>query len=235
MGHFPPGSPDTLRLALVGGHREVTQLVDRYPVRNREIRQLLIDYLTHRAVEGIDYGSVDGLSRDLVRNFWLVVESINPEQTDLDLDEPTYQAWLAQVSVVDGPDGPQPRSSLFQLLMRVRAFYLDLQSWAPESPQRWARWVTRCRSPPPPPTPTTVPAAGRWNGWPTGPGNANPYCRCWSARHTQWEHYRQLLDRTEAAAAGEGFRLEGYRLHPHEDQRGGAKISARLAGFRRRR
>ena len=210
MGHFPPGSPDTLRLALVGGRRDVTQLVDRYPVRNREIRQLLIDYLTHRPVEGIDYGSVDGLSRDLVRNFWLVVESINPEQADLDLDEPTYQAWLAQVSVVDGPDGPQPRSSLFQLLMRVRAFYLDLQSWAPESPQRWARWVTRC------PIPATATHSynrsrrRQMERMADRTRQRQPLLPL-LVEHvtTQWEHYRQLLERTEAAAPGEGFRLEG--------------------------
>jgi hypothetical protein len=29
----------------------------------------------------------------------------NPEQTDLNLDEQTYQVWLTQVSVIDGPYG----------------------------------------------------------------------------------------------------------------------------------
>lgn len=33
------------------------------------------------------------------------------------------------------------------MLLPVRAFYMDIQSWALEEPQRWARWAAPCPIP----------------------------------------------------------------------------------------
>ncbi len=87
MGHVPPGTPESLRRATLGGRRDNTELVDRYGVHNTQVRQLLIDYLNHRVVAGMDYPTADKLARDLVRNFWVMIEAINPGQADLHLDE----------------------------------------------------------------------------------------------------------------------------------------------------
>jgi hypothetical protein len=122
-------------------------MVDRYGIRQPEVRQLLIDYLNHRVVEGMDNSTVEGLSRHLVRNFWAVIEEINPDQADLCLDEATYRAWREEIDVVRTKDSTRPRADLHSLLLAVRAFYLDLQSWAPEAPERWARWVAPCPIP----------------------------------------------------------------------------------------
>jgi hypothetical protein len=65
---------------------------------NPEVRQLLIGYLAHRTAAGMDYGSVRHLATNLVRNFWVAIEDINPDQPDLNLDEDTYQAWVAKPS-----------------------------------------------------------------------------------------------------------------------------------------
>jgi hypothetical protein len=93
MGRFPPGTPVTLRAALRAGRRDVPALVERHGVRNPRVRQLLIDYISHRQVQGMDYPTVTALTTTLVRNFWCVVERINPGQADLQLSEDTYQAW----------------------------------------------------------------------------------------------------------------------------------------------
>jgi integrase len=147
-GLFPEGTPVTMRLAAVGGRKTVTELVDTYSVRDPAVRQLLIDYVTHRAGLGMDYGTVSNLVRSLVRNFWCIVERVNPDQRDLDLDEATYATWRAEVDTVDTPEGRRPRRSIWDLLIAVRALYLDIQSWAVEDPARWGPWVARCPIPP---------------------------------------------------------------------------------------
>ncbi|PUB19813.1 phage integrase family protein, partial [Promicromonospora sp. AC04] len=147
-GRFPDDTPVTMRLATVGGRKTVTELVDTYSVRDPVVRQFLIDYVTHRAALGMDYGTVSNLVRSLVRNFWCIVERVNPGQRDLDLDEATYAAWRAEVDTVDTPEGRRPRRSIWDLLIAVRALYLDTQSWAVEDPARWGPWVARCPIPP---------------------------------------------------------------------------------------
>ena len=146
-GRFPPGTPVTMRLALLGGRKTVTELVDTYRVANRPIRQLLIDYISHRAALGMDYSTICNLVRSLTRNFWCVVEQINPAQLDLQLDEATYTAWRAKVDTVQTADGPRSRESIWELLITVRALYLDIQSWALEDPTSWGPWVARCPIP----------------------------------------------------------------------------------------
>ncbi|GAA3618142.1 site-specific integrase [Nonomuraea rosea] len=140
MEHFPPQTPRTLRTALRAGRLSVEQLVRRYPVANPQIAQLFIDYLSRRQ-PGLDYSSIEGLSRELVNTFWCTVEKINPDQADLRLSEETYQQWRAELKFK--PDG-SPRLSQDSALMAVRAFYYDLQAWAAEEPGQWARWVAPC-------------------------------------------------------------------------------------------
>ena len=140
MAHFPAQTPRALRTALRAGRLSVDQLVHRYPVANPQIAQLFIDYLTRRQ-PGLDYSSLQGLARELVSTFWCAVERIRPGQADLRLSEETYQQWRAGLKFK--PDG-SPRLSQDLTLMAVRAFYYDLQAWAAEQPEQWARWVAPC-------------------------------------------------------------------------------------------
>ena len=142
MGIFPAGTPATMRLAQRGGQRTITEMVDAYGVRNLAVRQLLIDYISHRAVAGMDYTTSVSLTCNLVRNFWCLIEDINPAQADLRLDEATANAWRARIDTVSNRDGTvRPRGDLWSILMTVRGLYLDLQSWAVDDPARWAVWV----------------------------------------------------------------------------------------------
>ncbi len=143
FGHFPPGTPATLRNAVYRGQLSIEQLVDRYEIRHQSVRQMFIDYLTRRRAEN-DWSSVENLSRSLAGLFWAKVEQINPEQADFALDQHTYEQWRAGLNYrMDG----QPRSDTYAVLMAIRGFYLDLQAWALHEPERWAAWAVPCPIP----------------------------------------------------------------------------------------
>jgi len=92
MGQFPAGTPATLRAALLSGQRTLEELVDRYQVRHRGVRALLLAYLERRSAE-LDYSTLDQLSRSLVGLFWAKVEDLAPGQADLRLDAEFYGRW----------------------------------------------------------------------------------------------------------------------------------------------
>jgi hypothetical protein len=90
MGHFPPGTPSTMREALMRGQLTVEELVDRYTVRNQSVRQLLIDYFVRRSAD-TDYASLSHLVLELAHHFWEKIERINPDQADLRIAPEVYQ------------------------------------------------------------------------------------------------------------------------------------------------
>lgn len=140
MGHFAPSTPHTLRAAVTKGQRTIAELVDRHNLRNVEIRDLLVDYITRRAAE-LDYSAIVQLARRLALTFWKQIEAINPAQGDLRLDEDTIGQWRDWLRLL--PNG-QPRLDMGGPLLAVRAFYLDLHTWAASEPEKWARWVAPC-------------------------------------------------------------------------------------------
>jgi integrase len=140
MGVLPPGSPSTLWGALIGGQRTIGELVDRFQLKNVAVRDLLVDYITRRSVE-LDYSTVFQLSKLLAGTFWRTVEEINPEQEDLRLSETTVAEWKKRLLVrADG----KARLDIDAPLFAVRAFYLDLHTWAVAEPERWAVWSAPC-------------------------------------------------------------------------------------------
>lgn len=140
MGHFPAAAPRTLRAAVTKGQRPIAELVDRHHLRNRAVRNLLIDYVTRRSA-GLDYSTTTSLVNLLVRTFWKQIEEINPSQVDLRLSEDVITRWKEWLLVL--PSG-KPRIDVDGPLMAVRALYLDLQSWAAAEPERWAAWAAPC-------------------------------------------------------------------------------------------
>ncbi|QJY50783.1 site-specific integrase [Pseudonocardia broussonetiae] len=139
-GHFPPRVPSTLRAALRSPALTPTELVDLHEVGNPDARAMLIAYLTRRSHD-LDYTSLRCLASDLCRSFWGEIERINPDQSDLALSERTYQAW--RVALGTRRDG-KPRLGADAIVTNVRALYLDLQGWATQEPEQWARWVATC-------------------------------------------------------------------------------------------
>ncbi|MEV0650117.1 site-specific integrase [Phytomonospora sp. NPDC050363] len=140
MGRFPAWVPRTLQDARVRGQRSVEELVERHQLRDQEIKNLLIDYIRRRSVE-VDYATMENIVRNLVYHFWRVVEDINPEQSDLRLGTEIVTEWKQRLLVRD--DG-KARQHIEGPFLTVRAFYIDLQTWAAAEPERWARWVAPC-------------------------------------------------------------------------------------------
>jgi hypothetical protein len=113
MGHFPSGTPATLRAAVLSGRRTVEELVDRYDIRHRGVRQLLLDYLRRREPE-VDYSALDQLSRSLAGLFWAKIEALAPGQPDLRIDADLYTRWREAVGTHQ--DGRRQREEFEHIL-----------------------------------------------------------------------------------------------------------------------
>jgi hypothetical protein len=144
MGHFPSGTPATLRAAVLSGRRTVQELVDRHDIRHQGVRQLLLDYLRRREPE-MDYSTLDQLSRSLAGLFWAKIEALAPGQPDLRISADLYRRWREALSTHQ--DGRKQREEFEHILRSVRSFYTDLHSWAVEEPEKWAPWVAPCPVP----------------------------------------------------------------------------------------
>ncbi|MFD6355126.1 tyrosine-type recombinase/integrase [Nocardia tengchongensis] len=152
-GSFPEDSPANLiQLGQKTGQLNVEQLVDRYNLECRPIRDLIVDYLTERQ-PAMDYKSLDSLARVLALQFWRDLETHHPGINTLALDRATATAWKKRFRTKTvrrrQPDGSvdeatSPRLNAVNHLMAVRAFYLDIAQWAMEDPGRWGPWAAPC-------------------------------------------------------------------------------------------
>ena len=151
MGVFGPGVP-TLREILDTGQRTVEELVDRYPIAARPVRDLIVDYLKERQ-PAIDYVTLRNRSSQLARSFWADLEHHHPGIVSLRLPRDVAAAWKQRLqtktttaSTATGEMMPVTveRLSYLDTLASVRAFYLDLAEWALDDPARWGPWVAPC-------------------------------------------------------------------------------------------
>jgi integrase len=152
MGVFGAAAPATLRELRSTGQRTPDELIDRYGLACRPIRDLLVDYLRERQ-PALDYTSLDSLSNFLGKVFWADLERHHPGIGSLHLSAEAADAWKQRLRTVTRtvrtPGGEQaeltvPRISYRECLTPVRAFYLDLAHWAVEDPARWGPWVVPC-------------------------------------------------------------------------------------------
>ena len=151
-GVLEPGAPAVLRELRAAGQRTPEELIDRYRLTSRPVRDLLVDYLKERQ-PALDYSSLRSLAAALGGRFWKDLEDHNPGIDSLHLPAEVADAWKQRlrttrktVPVADGEktEVTAERISYRQCLTPVRAFYLDLSQWAIEDPARWARWVVPC-------------------------------------------------------------------------------------------
>ncbi|WP_328935122.1 MULTISPECIES: hypothetical protein [unclassified Streptomyces] len=98
-GQFPPDAPATLQnLPARSGQVTPASLVDRFPLRCKPVRDLLVDYLTERQ-PALDYTSLLVLANHLVSLFWADLERHHPGIDSLRLPSEVSGAWKTRVAV----------------------------------------------------------------------------------------------------------------------------------------
>jgi integrase-like protein len=152
MGILDASAPQTLRELTGSRQRTPAELVDRYDLACRPVRDLLVDYLKERQ-PALDYSSLRKLSAALAGGFWKDLERHHPGISSLHLPAQVSEAWKQrlrsrQKTIVTSTGAKAAatveRTSYRQCLTPVRAFYLDLAQWAIEEPGRWAAWAVPC-------------------------------------------------------------------------------------------
>ena len=149
MGGFDASAPTSLRQARTPGQRSPDELIDRYQLKCRPIRDLLVDYLRERQ-PALDYTSMNALSYFLGKRFWADIEAHQPGIDTLRLPRDVVDGWKKRLRTrtrtTTAADGQRTRVEVSRISYRecltpVRALYLDLAHWAVEEPSRWAQWV----------------------------------------------------------------------------------------------
>jgi len=149
LGFLGEQAPLRFRQLRAGIQLTPEQLIDRYELACRPIRDLLVAYL-HERQPSLDYNSLRDLSYYLARRFWKDLEVHHPGIDSLHLAPEIAAAWrdrlLQKQPPGSGTDAsePTPRICYRECLVQVRSFYLDLSQWALEDPARWAPWVAPC-------------------------------------------------------------------------------------------
>ncbi len=152
MGIFGTGAPATLRELRSTGQRTCEELIDRYRLACRPIRDLLVNYLRERQ-PALDYTSLDSLANFLGKLFWADLERHHPGIASLHLPAEVAEGWKRRLRTVTKTvrtadsrraEVTVPRINYRECLTPVRAFYLDLAQWAVEDPARWGPWVAPC-------------------------------------------------------------------------------------------
>jgi integrase len=134
LGRFPDTAPVSTRAFHVFGQMSVEEMVDRYGLECRPIRDLL------------------QLSYVLGRLFWRDLELHHPGIDSLRLPAEVAAAWKQRMSVKTTTtvhngelvERRAARLSAIQHMGTVRAFYLDIAQWAADDPSRWGPWVAVC-------------------------------------------------------------------------------------------
>jgi Phage integrase family len=143
----PPG-----RALKTQGQLSCEQLIGRYGIECRPVRDLLVDYLRERQ-PAVDYPTVHKLSYVLGRLFWRDLELHHPGIASLHLPAEVAAEWKQRITTKttrsrsaggEVTEANASRVNAFDHLVTVRAFYLDLAQWAADDPARWGPWAAPC-------------------------------------------------------------------------------------------
>jgi len=152
MGTFSEDAPATMRVFGGRGRPTCEQLIDRYHIRCRPVRDVLVDYLAERQA-AMDFSSLQHYAYLLGKLFWADIEAHHPGISSLKLPRDVAAAWKQRVMTKTvtrpGADGElvtttAPRRDGRSVLTVVRAFYLDIAEWADDDPARWGPHAVRC-------------------------------------------------------------------------------------------
>jgi integrase len=152
LGIFTEQAPPTLRALRTNGQRTPDELIDRYHLACRPVRDLLVDYLRERQ-PALDYNSLDSLANFLGKLFWADLERHHPGIDSLRLPREVADGWKRRLRTMpkttttangERVEVAVERINYRECLTPVRSFYLDLAHWAVDDPGRWGPWVAPC-------------------------------------------------------------------------------------------
>ena len=136
-GLFADG-PDEFEALRTKAPRSPAEIVVHFGVVSPKMRELLTEYLAERR-PSMDYNSFEHLAQRLCRLFWRDIEIANPGIDTHRLTRAQADAWKERITTL--PNG-KPRQRFTEVLIAVRSFYLDINHWANDYPERWAQWAT---------------------------------------------------------------------------------------------
>ena len=171
-GSLGEDAPAALRVFAGRGQPSPPQLIDRYQIACRPVRDLLVDYLAERQ-PSVDFSSLQRFAYLLGKLFWADLEAHHPGIDSLKLPREVAAAWKERVMTKTRGGSPSARLDGRSVLSAVRAFYLDLVS---------GRRRTRCAGDPTPCAPrsqratsaTRRTACGASPAWTSARGSAYP-------------------------------------------------------------
>jgi Phage integrase family len=135
-------APATLRVFAGRGRPGCAELIDRYELACRPVRDVLVDYLSERE-PSVDFSSLQRFAYLLGKLFWADLEAHHPGIDSLKLPREVAAAWKQRVMTRRRAGSTTVRLDGRSVLSAVRAFYLDLAEWAEEDPARWGPWAVR--------------------------------------------------------------------------------------------
>lgn len=136
VGLFSDG-PTEFQALLTGKQLSAAETVAHYQIASPSMRTLLTEYLNERRSD-MDYVSFYLLAQRLCRLFWRDIEAHHPGIDTHRLSRAHIEAWKQRMMTL--PNGT-PRRRPGEVLLAVRCFYLDINHWANDEPQRWAQWA----------------------------------------------------------------------------------------------
>jgi len=145
-------APAAIEMFSGRGQPTCEQLIDRYRIACRPVRDVLVDYLRERQ-PSVDFSSLQRFAYLLGKLFWADLEAHHPGIDSLKLPREVAAAWKQRVMTrtltTTSPSGEQITLTSARLdgrsvLSAVRAFYLDITEWADDDPARWGPWAVRC-------------------------------------------------------------------------------------------
>ncbi len=134
------------------GQPTCEQLIDRYNIKCRPVRDVLVDYLRERQM-AMDFSSLQRTAYLLGKLFWADLEAHQPGIDSLKFSREVAAAWkkrvMTRARISTSANGEQiirtsARLDGRSVFSAVRAFYLDLAEWADDDPSRWGEWAVRC-------------------------------------------------------------------------------------------
>ena len=151
-GVLGEAAPAAIEMFSGRGQPTCEQLIDRYRIACRPVRDVLVDYLRERQ-PSVDFSSLQRFAYLLGKLFWADLEAHHPGIDSLQLPRDVAAAWkqrvMTRTRTSTSPDGEQvavmsTRLDGRSVLTAVRALYLDIAEWADDDPARWGPWAVRC-------------------------------------------------------------------------------------------